>query len=105
MAPRRKDPEPSLPDEEVADPLDTVSGRPPLLSVSILQEIGRLLATRRETLSLTIDEIEQHTHVRKHYLAALNRQNATFYPPPSQARGMLNDYARFLGPGPGHRPA
>lgn len=88
--------EPSLPDEEVADPLDTLSGRPPLLSVSILQEIGRLLATRRETLSLTLDEIEQHTHVRKHYLAALEAGRFDLLPSSVQARGMLNNYARFL---------
>ncbi|HSK88101.1 MAG TPA: helix-turn-helix domain-containing protein, partial [Anaerolineales bacterium] len=47
---------------------------PPLAeSNEILQEIGRELRDRRELLSLHFDEVERNTHVKAHYLQALER--------------------------------
>ncbi len=43
-----------------------------------------------------MDEIEQHTHVRKHYLQALELGDFDHLPSSVQTRGMLNNYARFL---------
>ena len=54
------------------------------------------LRQRRESLSLTLDEIERHTHVRKHYLQALDAGEVDRLPSSVQARGMLNNYAHFL---------
>jgi len=62
----------------------------------IFTAIGKTLRNRRESLSLTLDEIERHTRVRKHYLQALETGEFTHLPSSVQARGMLNNYARFL---------
>lgn len=59
-------------------------------------EIGQLLAERREVLNLSLDEVERFTHVRRHYLTALEDGRLEDLPSPVQARGMLNNYARFL---------
>jgi cytoskeleton protein RodZ len=66
------------------------------LSSSIFIEIGQQLRGRRELLSLTLDEIEQHTHIRKHYLSSLEVGAIDNLPSPVQARGILSSYASFL---------
>jgi cytoskeletal protein RodZ len=68
----------------------------PLLSQTIFIAIGEQLRTRRAALSLTLDEVERHTHVRKHYLQALEAGDFDHLPTSVQARGMLNNYAHFL---------
>jgi cytoskeleton protein RodZ len=62
----------------------------------IFTSIGNALHQRREALSLTFDEIEQHTHVREHYLQALEGGDFDHLPSSVQTRGMLNNYAHFL---------
>jgi cytoskeleton protein RodZ len=62
----------------------------------IFNSIGEALHERRETLGLTLDEIEDHTHVRKHYLQALEGGDFDHLPSSVQTRGMLNNYAHFL---------
>ena len=77
---------------------ESISATPqkPLLSQPIFIAIGEQLRTRREGLSLTLDEVERHTHVRKHYLQALEAGDFDHLPTSVQARGMLNNYAHFL---------
>jgi cytoskeleton protein RodZ len=65
-------------------------------SKEIFRTIGKNLNQRRESLSLTLDEIERHTHVRTHYLKALETGAFDHLPSSVQARGMLNNYASFL---------
>ena len=72
----------------------TLSGQP--ASHLIFASVGEALQQRRETLSLTLDEIENHTHVRKHYLQALEAGDFDHLPSSVQTRGMLSNYARFL---------
>ncbi len=67
--------------------------RPPRSS---LPPSAESLRQRRETLSLTFDEIERNTHVRTHYLKALECGDFDHLPSSVQARGMLNNYAHFL---------
>jgi cytoskeleton protein RodZ len=67
-----------------------------LESQRIFNSIGQTLRQRRESLSLTLDEIEHHTHVRKHYLEALELGDFGHLPSSVQTRGMLNNYAHFL---------
>jgi len=62
----------------------------------ILKEIGRDLRQRRELLSLHFDEIERNTHVKAHYLEALERGALEELPSTVQTRGMLSNYATFL---------
>ena len=62
----------------------------------IFSNIGKALHQRREVLSLTLEEIENHIHVRQHYLQALEIGDYNHLPSSVQARGMLNNYAHFL---------
>jgi cytoskeleton protein RodZ len=82
-------PEP-VSEETVAPPAQIRS------SDEIFAEIGGGLRQRRELLSLTLDEVEQHTRVRKHYLQALEAGDFEEIPSPVQTRGMLSNYASFL---------
>lgn len=68
----------------------------PLISQAIFTAIGRALHDRRDALSLTLDEIERHTHVRKHYLQALESGDFDLPPSSVHGRGMLSNYAQFL---------
>jgi len=67
-----------------------------LQSQLILNSIGFALRQRRDSLSLTLEEIERHTHIRKHYLQALEAGEFDLLPSSVQARGILNNYAHFL---------
>ncbi len=62
----------------------------------IFVEIGKKLHERRELLSLTIDEVERHTHMRAAYVSALEEGVVDKLPSPVQTRGMLANYAAFL---------
>ena len=62
----------------------------------ILKEIGKDLRQRRELLSLHFDEVERNTHVKAHYLEALERGALEDLPSTVQTRGMLSNYATFL---------
>lgn len=59
--------------------------------------IGAQLRARREQTELTLDEVEQTTHIPAHYLQRLERGDFDSFPSPTQARGMLGNYAEFLG--------
>lgn len=59
--------------------------------------IGAQLRARREQTELTLDEVEQNTHIPAHYLERLERGDFESFPSPTQARGMLGNYAEFLG--------
>ena len=63
----------------------------------IFQEIGGQLQHQRELLGLSLDDVERHTRLRQHYLQALEKGELDRLPSPVQGRGMLNNYATFLG--------
>ena len=69
---------------------------PVLQSKQIFKEIGMELRERRELLSLHLEEVERNTHVRAHYLDALERGAMDELPSTVQTRGMLSNYATFL---------
>ncbi len=62
----------------------------------IVKEIGIDLRKQRELLSLHLDEVERNTHVKAHYLEALERGAMDDLPSTVQTRGMLSNYATFL---------
>jgi cytoskeletal protein RodZ len=64
---------------------------------AIFLEIGQRLKRHRELLGLSIEDVERHTHLRQHYLVALEAGDLASLPSPVQGRGMLNNYASFLG--------
>ena len=65
-------------------------------STKIFKEIGNELRQRRELLSLHLEEVERNTHVKAHYLDALERGTMDDLPSTVQTRGMLSNYATFL---------
>ncbi len=67
-----------------------------LESTQIFKEIGAELRKRRELLSLHLGEVERNTHVKAHYLEALERGAMDDLPSTVQTRGMLSNYATFL---------
>src|SRR3990172_12832506 len=63
----------------------------------IFVELGMLLRQRRESLELTRPEVEANTRIPEHYVRRLEQGGFDSFPSPSQARGMLGNYADFLG--------
>jgi len=59
--------------------------------------VGKQLSNQREILGLTLEDIERHTHLKKHYIQALEAGDLEGLPSPVQGRGMLKNYAGFLG--------
>ena len=66
-------------------------------SEAIFAEIGNRLRRQRELLGLSLEDVERHTHIRMHYVRALETGNLAGLPSPVQGKGMLNNYAAFLG--------
>jgi cytoskeletal protein RodZ len=90
-------PEPDeRPAKEETTPPENRPTQADLDSQIIFKAIGDSLRLRRESLGLNLDEIERHTHVRKHYLESLESGQFDHLPSSVQTRGMLNNYAHFL---------
>lgn len=68
----------------------------PQPSAEIFKEIGDTLRSRRESLSLHLEEVERNTRVKAHYLEALEKGAMENLPSTVQTRGMLSNYATFL---------
>jgi cytoskeleton protein RodZ len=66
-------------------------------SDGIFTEIGQKLKSQRELMGLSLDDVERHSHIRLHYLQALELGDIPHLPSPVQGRGMLSNYATFLG--------
>lgn len=78
--------------EEIVEP-PTAAEKPADL---IMAEIGAKLRERRELISLTIAEVERHTHLRANFVKALEDGAFDRLPSTVQTRGMLSNYATFL---------
>ncbi len=82
--------------EEESEPEEVKPVVPTLPADVIFAEIGVQLRERRELISLTLDEVERHTHLRAVFLKALEDGAMDRLPSPVQTRGMLANYAAFL---------
>lgn len=65
-------------------------------SLEIFQEIGSKLRSQRVQLGLSLSDVERFTHVRQHNLNIIEDGKFEELPSLVQARGMLNNYAKFL---------
>jgi cytoskeleton protein RodZ len=63
----------------------------------IFIELGSRLRSQRELMGLSLGDVERHTHIRMHYIEALEAGDISHLPSPVQGRGMLSNYAAFLG--------
>src|SRR5512139_3923313 len=59
--------------------------------------IGRQLKRAREQHHLTLEKAAEATHIRLHYLQALEGDDYSVIPSAAQARGFLRNYSSFLG--------
>jgi len=64
------------------------------------EDVGQRLKIQRQTLGLSLDDVARHTSLRQHYLVALESGDLEALPSPVQGRGMLKNYAVFLGMDP-----
>lgn len=62
-----------------------------------MTDIGQTLREARETLGLTLEEVERVTRIRTYHLEALEKDDFDSLPSPVQVRGFLHNYAEFLG--------
>jgi cytoskeleton protein RodZ len=62
----------------------------------IFNQIGLKLKQQRVGLNLNLTDVERYTHIKMHYLEAIETGNFIDLPSPVQGRGMLNNYALFL---------
>jgi cytoskeletal protein RodZ len=85
-------------DQEAAQraPADNEAPALPVGSQAIFHEIGVQLRVQRESLGLTMAEVEHYTRLRQHYIQALEDGRLDGLPSPVQGRGMLSNYAEFL---------
>jgi cytoskeletal protein RodZ len=81
------------PDEPEPRPKEEV---PAPKSADLFVQIGEKLHQQREALNLSLADVERHTHVRLHYLEAIEDGRIDDLPSPVQGRGMINNYASFL---------
>ncbi|MCX8023674.1 MAG: DUF4115 domain-containing protein [Thermanaerothrix sp.] len=81
-----------VPNEVEADILPPISS-----SQQIFHEIGLTLRYQRERLGLTLEEVASATHIRSRHLAAIESGQMDQLPSLVHARGMLQNYAAFLG--------
>lgn len=64
------------------------------------ETIGQQLRQAREQRNLTLEQAAQATHIRVHYLEALERGDLSRLPSKAQGRGFLRAYAGYLGLNP-----
>src|SRR5690606_34594792 len=60
------------------------------------QTVGRALSQQREQRGITLERAAQATHIRLHYLQALEEGNFGALPSAAQVRGFLRAYASYL---------
>lgn len=75
-------------------PAPTLSPSSP--SQQILDEIGRELQNRRKYLDIPWDLLSEQTRIPKKQLVALEQGMLDTFASPSEAKGLLQTYARFL---------
>jgi transcriptional regulator with XRE-family HTH domain len=61
------------------------------------ESLGSLLRQKRESLGLSLEEVERHTHIRVKHLQAIETDDLSSIPSVPQARGFIHNYAAFLG--------
>jgi cytoskeletal protein RodZ len=93
--------EPAIPPEEIKAPRPAVTIPFNYSDVDrVFIELGLALRRQREMLGLSLDDVVRYTHLRKHYLQALESGQLDDLPSPVQGRGMLENYAVFMGMDP-----
>jgi cytoskeleton protein RodZ len=75
---------------------EPIQKSPELTYFALYREIGNQLRERRETLSLSLDDIALHTRIKREFLEIIEDGRLDDLPSPVQGRGMISNYAEFL---------
>ncbi len=62
-----------------------------------MRELGQVLRTKRESLGLDLEEVQERTKIRKRYLIALETGDWSILPGYVYGRGFVRSYAEVLG--------
>lgn len=62
-----------------------------------MSELGQTLRTAREESGLSLDELQEMTKIRKHYLIAIEEGNYSALPGSFYARAFVKNYAEAVG--------
>lgn len=76
---------------------EAASPSPNETAQAIYSQIGAELRRIRHHLGLSIEEVEQQTHLRPHHIQYMEEGRFDRFASPVQARGLLQLYASFLG--------
>ena len=63
----------------------------------LMDEIGAVLKTQRERLGFTVSNVTEQIHIPARYLEAIEKGNLEDLPSTVQGKGMVKNYAQFLG--------
>ena len=74
-----------------------VPDSPPAAEKHPLEEIGTILKTQREHLGFTIPNVEDQIFIPERYLIAIENGSLEELPSTVQGKGMVKNYAQFLG--------
>lgn len=74
-----------------------VPDSPPAVEQQPLEKIGSILKTQREHLGFTIPNIEDQIFIPERYLIAIENGSLEELPSTVQGKGMVKNYAQFLG--------
>jgi len=74
-----------------------VPDSPPAAEQHPLEEIGSILKTQREHLGFTIPNVEDQIFIPERYLIAIENGSLEELPSTVQGKGMVKNYAQFLG--------
>ena len=66
-------------------------------SEDIFREIGQIMQSRRRMMELNLSDIENFTNLKRAFLISIEEGRFGELPSTVQGRGMLNNYAKFLG--------
>lgn len=62
--------------------------------------VGEILAAGREKKKLTLEQVEKSTRIRSKFLVALEKNQFEKLPPGTFTKGLIKNYASFLGLSP-----
>jgi len=74
-----------------------VPDSPPAVEQHPLEEIGSILKTQREHLGFTTPNVEDQIFIPERYLIAIENGSLEELPSTVQGKGMVKNYAQFLG--------
>lgn len=60
-------------------------------------QFGQQFVDKRQQLGKEYSEVQQELHINPEYLQAIEQENFSQLPPASQAKGMIERYAEYLG--------